>query len=54
MENEIVTTAQNRDYNEDFKTEIAQIIKSNLAPAIMRERILDYHEGREVKTVLHS
>lgn len=29
----------------DYKTEIAAIVKSNLTPKIMRDRILDYHEN---------
>ena len=34
-------TAQHPDY----KTEIVQILQSNLTPKLMRERILDYHEN---------
>ena len=34
-------TAQHPDY----KTEIIQILRSNLTPKLMRERILDYHEN---------
>ena len=29
----------------DYKTEILSIIRSNLAPRLMRERVLDYHEN---------
>ena len=29
----------------DYKTEIAQLVKSNLAPKRMRQRLMDYHEN---------
>ena len=35
-----VTTAR-----PDYKSEIAAIVKSNLTPKLMRERLLDYHEN---------
>ncbi len=41
MENEIIAAAQNPDY----KSEIVRIVRGSLAPAVMREKILDYHEN---------
>ena len=40
----------------DYKTEIADIVKSNLAPKLLRERLLDYHENdiAAALTVLHK
>ena len=35
----------------DYKTEIAEIIKSNLTPKLIREKILDYHEN-DIATAL--
>ncbi len=37
---EIAVNAQHPDY----KTEVVEILRSNLTPCIVRERILDYHE----------
>ncbi len=41
MENENNTVAAHPDY----KTEIAQLVKSNLTPKRMRQRLMDYHEN---------
>ena len=39
--NEIMVTAQHLDY----KTEIAELVRSRATPGSMRERILAYHEN---------
>lgn len=41
LSNETLVIAQHPDY----KAEIVEIIRSNLTPKLMRERILDYHEN---------
>lgn len=41
MNTEIITNTTHRDY----ATEIADIIRSNLAPKLIREKLLDYHDN---------
>ena len=41
VQNEMPVTAQHPDY----KTEIVEVLRSNLTPKIKRERVLDYHEN---------
>ena len=38
-ENTVIVT------HRDYATEIADIIRSNLAPKLIREKLLDYHEN---------
>ena len=38
-ENTVIAT------HRDYATEIADIIRSNLAPKLIREKLLDYHEN---------
>ena len=39
--NEMIVIGQHPDY----KTEIVEILRSNLSPRLMRERMLTYHEN---------
>ena len=41
MNTETITNTTHRDY----ATEIADIIRSNLAPKLIREKLLDYHDN---------
>lgn len=45
VRNKILNFNGNTKQRPDYKNEIASVLRSNPAPAIMEERLLNYHES---------